>query len=190
MLLFLPPLLEEMNRTRALLVATMRALADRGWSCLLPGRSGTGESERPLEACSWADWRAAVGAVAPPSLAGTVAVRGGCLLDDAAPASCRWRFSPVDGASLVRDLDRAGLVSKGGAAGYALSTALSTGLAAAIPADHGRLRTLRLAGDPGTAERKVDYAPLWRRAEPQTSSELSRLIALDIDEWMRSCGAS
>ncbi|TFI58182.1 hypothetical protein E2493_11420 [Sphingomonas parva] len=189
-LLILAPLLEEMNRTRALLAATMRRLAERGWTCLLPDLPGTGESERPLERCTWDDWRKAVRAAAPSPLAGIVAIRGGCLLDDAVPSQGVWRFSPVDGAALVRDLDRAGRVSDGGAAGYTLSPALAGALADAVPAGHARLRTLRLSSDPGAADRKLDHAPLWRRAEPQNSYELVDLIASDIDEWMRVCGAS
>ena len=47
-ILFVAPLFEEMNRTRALIVATMRRLAERGFGCWLPDLPGTGESERAL----------------------------------------------------------------------------------------------------------------------------------------------
>ncbi|MEA3065760.1 MAG: hypothetical protein QOJ27_2212, partial [Sphingomonadales bacterium] len=63
-LLFLPPLFEEMNRTRALLAALMRRLAGEGYGCWLPDLPGTGESERPLEAVAWQDWRDAAGSAA------------------------------------------------------------------------------------------------------------------------------
>ena len=56
-ILFLSPLLEEMNRTRALLAGIMRAVAARGFGCWLPDLPGTGESERALEDCDWTDWR-------------------------------------------------------------------------------------------------------------------------------------
>ena len=49
--LFVPPLFEEMNRTRALLAAVMRRLAARGHGCWLPDLSGTGESVRELGRC-------------------------------------------------------------------------------------------------------------------------------------------
>src|SRR5687767_1953312 len=89
-LLFLPPLFEEMNRTRALLAATMRALAARGFGCWLPDLPGTGESERALEAVSWTDWReAAAEAFKAAGAVASVGLRGGTLLDDPAPA--RWR---------------------------------------------------------------------------------------------------
>jgi pimeloyl-ACP methyl ester carboxylesterase len=55
--LFVPPLFEEMNRTRALLAAVMRELANKGFCCTLPDLPGTGESERALQTCGWADWR-------------------------------------------------------------------------------------------------------------------------------------
>jgi pimeloyl-ACP methyl ester carboxylesterase len=94
-ILFLPPLFEEMNRTRALIAATMRALAGRGFGCWLPDLPGTGESERALEECEWGDWAAAAEAVAERlnGRAVTVSFRGGSLLDGV-KATGRWRMSP------------------------------------------------------------------------------------------------
>jgi len=189
LLLFLPPLFEEMNRTRALLVATMRALAERGWASILPDLPGTGESERPLEDCSWEDWRAAARDAAHAPIAGVVSMRGGCLLDDAVDASCAWRLSPAHGAALLRDLERAARISEGGSAGYAPSLALRDPLAAARPAETPKLRTVRLEGDRGEAALKLPLPRLWRRSEPQNSSEFVSIIASDIDLWVRSCGA-
>jgi pimeloyl-ACP methyl ester carboxylesterase len=186
-LLFLPPLFEEMNRTRALLASTMRALAAEGFACWLPDLPGTGESGRALEEVSWEDWRGA--AAAAFEAAGAVAaasLRGGALLDGAAPA--RWRFAPATGASLARDLARAGLMTEGGG-GYAPSEALLAGLGEAEPAAGGTVRTLRLATDRGEADLKLEGPPLWRRAEPQNSSELAKAMALDIANWVRECVA-
>jgi hypothetical protein len=98
------------------------------------------------------------------------------------------RASPAEGASLVRDLERAGLVSDGGAAGYAPSSALLDSLRAAAPA--GEARTIRLATDRAEADLKVEGPPLWRRSEPQTSSELAERIASDIVDWLGTCAAS
>ncbi|HEX8625189.1 MAG TPA: hypothetical protein VF782_08930 [Allosphingosinicella sp.] len=183
-LLFLPPLFEEMNRTRALLATAMRALAARGFGCWLPDLPGTGESERPLEEVSWQDWRAAAAAAfAAAGAVASVSLRGGALLDEAAPA--RWRFAPATGASLARDLARAGLMTEGGG-GYAPSPALLQPLAEAEPAAGGRLRTVRLATDRAEADLKLEGPPLWRRAEPQNSSELAEAMALDISQWMRA----
>jgi pimeloyl-ACP methyl ester carboxylesterase len=186
-LLLLPPLFEEMNRTRALLAATMRGLAAEGFACWLPDLPGTGESERALEEVSWKDWLdAAAAAFAQSGAVATASVRGGALLDDRAPA--RWRFAPAAGASLARDLARAGLMTEGGG-GYAPSRALLDGLEAAEAAPGEKVRTVRLSTDRAEADLKLEGPPLWRRAEPQTSPELAAAMASDISTWVRACGA-
>ena len=186
--LFVPPLFEEMNRTRAFMAATMRALAAAGYGSILPDLPGTGESERDLSGRSWDDWRQAVAGLGRVSFA-TVAVRGGCLLDDACHLPA-WRLAPVDGASLVRDLERSAMVAGGGSAGYDPSPGLIEALRAARPSATASIRTVRLSSDRGEADLKLDGPPLWRRSEPQTSSELSELIARDIAEWIRRCAVS
>lgn len=184
--LFLPPLFEELNRTRAFMAGVMRLLAAEGLCCWLPDLPGTGESEAPLETVSWESWREATGsAVSKPKA--TVALRGGALLDDAAVTGCRWRFAPATGAAVARDLARAGLMSEGGG-GYAPSEALMAGLSAAELKAAPGVRTVRLATDRAEADLKLDGLPLWRRAEPQNSSELAGAAASDILKWMRQCG--
>jgi hypothetical protein len=116
-----------------------------------------------------------------------MSVRGGCLLDGGL-ASATWRFAPVEGASLVRDLERARLVAEGGGAGYAPAPGLLESLCAAAPV--GAARIVRLAGDRAEADRKVEGPPLWRRSEPQNSSELADAVASDIVEWIGRCAAS
>ena len=186
-LLFLPPLFEEMNRTRALLATIMRGLAAQGFACWLPDLPGTGESERPLEAVAWQDWReAAVAAFETAGAIASVGLRGGTLLDHPSPA--RWRLAPAPGASLARDLARAGLMTEGGG-GYAPSEALLESLGAAEPVPGDRVRTVRLATDRAEAELKLEGPPLWRRAEPQNSYELAGAIASDIGQWVRECAA-
>ncbi|MGZ8285376.1 MAG: hypothetical protein ACXW27_06085 [Allosphingosinicella sp.] len=186
-LLILPPLFEEMNRTRALLASVMRALAADGFGCWLPDFPGTGESERALGDVTWQDWReAAASAWEAAGAVASVGLRGGALLDEAAPA--RWRFAPATGASLARDLARAGLMTEGGG-GYAPSEALLAALAETAPTTGGTVRTLRLSTDRGDADLKLEGPPLWRRAEPQNSYELAEALAGDISKWVRSCGA-
>jgi pimeloyl-ACP methyl ester carboxylesterase len=186
LLLFLPPLFEEMNRTRAFLAAAMRRVAAAGYCCRLPDLPGTGESERPLEEIGWQDWLDAARSAADGAKA-VIGVRGGCLLD-AGLAPCAWRFAPVEGASLVRDLQRAGLVAEGGGAGYAPAGDLLESLGAASPS--GKARVVRLASDRGEADLKVEGPPLWRRSEPQNSFELVDAIASDIVQWIGACAAS
>jgi hypothetical protein len=185
-LLFLPPLFEEMNRTRALLATVMRTLAGEGYGCFLPDLPGTGESERALEEVSLQDWLdSADAAFKAAGASASVSLRGGALLDEAAPV--RWRFAPATGASIARDLSRAGLMTEGGG-GYAPSAALLAGLGSAEPAAGTKVRTLRLATDRAEADRKLEGPPLWRRAEPQNSSELAEAMVSDISKWVRSCG--
>src|SRR5688572_16063195 len=102
-----------MNRTRALLASVMRALADDGFGCWLPDLPGTGASARALEAAAVGGGpEAAAAAAEAVSPVCTVSLRGGALLDG--PAGRRWRLAPATGASLARDLARAGLMTEGG----------------------------------------------------------------------------
>jgi pimeloyl-ACP methyl ester carboxylesterase len=188
-ILFVPPLFEELNRTRALIAAVMRGLAARGFACHLPDLPGTNESALPLESCRWEGWRGAVRAAAAAlGRPAVVALRGGCLLDGAAEASCFYRFAPAEGVSLARDLARSGLVSAGGSAGYPLDDALSAALREAKLEPVAPLRVARLASDLADADAKLDGPALWRRSEPGNSPELADAISSDISEWIARCG--
>lgn len=195
-ILFLPPLLEEANRTRALMIAIMRRLARQGHGCWLPDLSGTGESLHAIEATNWADWEADVAAAAAhvAEVSGkpviTASIRGGCLLDHAAGPRNHWRFAPVNGANLVRDLDRASLAGGAEWAGYAASLELRNGLTNAQPVDAEAVRIVRLVTDAQPADLKVEGPSLWRRSEPGTSDTLADALATDLDEWSRLCAAS
>ena len=194
-ILFVPPLFEEMNRVRALLAATMRELAQRGFACWLPDLRGCGESESNLGDVRWDDWRHDVGAAAqhvekqvgsPPLVA---SVRGGALIDDAAGAIGWWRLAPVPGRSLARDMQRAGLAGVEWA-GYAPAAELRGRLEDASPVDQHPLRTVRLASDAGAADIKLTGPALWRRSEPGDSPELAAAAAEDIAVWYATCAAS
>ncbi|HEX8364854.1 MAG TPA: hypothetical protein VF603_06165 [Allosphingosinicella sp.] len=191
-LLIVPPFFEEMNRTRALLAAMMRALAGRGYCCWLPDLPGTGESERALDEVSWDDWRAAVSEAADHAAAASgrapvvAGVRGGCLIDDAAEGAGHWRLAPVVGASLTRDMERSGMAGVAWA-GYAPSPSLRAELEAALPEPEARLRTVRLASDRGEADAKVAGPALWRRSEPGTSAALAEALAADLAGWAKTC---
>jgi alpha-beta hydrolase superfamily lysophospholipase len=193
-ILFVPPLFEEMNRTRALIVATMRRLSKRGHGCWLLDLSGTGESERDLADVSWGDWRHDVvfaaafvaGHAKKPLIA---SLRGGALLDDGAIARGWWRFAPTDGVAVTRDMVRAGLAGGSEWAGYAPGPELRALLAAAQPATPRTLRTVRLATDRADADAKVEGPALWRRSEPGRSAELAEALAGDLHKWSRECVA-
>ena len=195
-ILILPPLFEELNRTRAFLASVMRRLAESGFGCWLPDLPGTGESELELRSASWVDWRHAVqGAANHASRQGgrtvcTVAARGGCLFDDAVTAAASWRLAPVAGASLSRDLTRAGLVSGTPYGGYSPDPELVATLESAAPRPVPALRTVRLASDTAEADAKLEGPTLWRRSEPGNAPELSDAIASDIYEWFQQCAVS
>jgi hypothetical protein len=193
-ILFVPPLFEEMNRTRALIVATMRRLARGGQCCWLLDLGGTGESERDLAEVDWSDWRhdviAAAAHVAERSKKPLIAaVRGGALLDDGAEARGWWRFAPVDGAAVTRDMVRSGLAGGVEWAGYAPSDALRAALEEAKPGPVRLLRTMRLETDRGEADARVEGPALWRRSEPGSSAELAGALAADLQKWSRECAA-
>ncbi len=184
-ILFVPPLLEEMNRCRALLVATMRRLADAGFLCTLPDLPGTGESERALNAVTWDDWREAVALASHAAI--TVAIRGGAVLDDTV-ATPHWRFAPVAGASLCRDLERAERAGGALRGGYPIADSLWERLQAATAKPLQDGRTVRLASDAQPADAKFDGPALWRRSEPGTAPDLATALASDIREWAGRCG--
>jgi alpha-beta hydrolase superfamily lysophospholipase len=190
-ILIVPPLFEEMNRTRALIAAVMRRLASQGFGCWLPDLGGTGESSRDLVDASWEDWRHDVRSACAyvTEKAGkplVASLRGGALLDDAAAARGWWRFAPAEGLALSRDMVRAGLAGVEWA-GYAPSDALKAALSGATPAEVKPLRLVRLETDALAADHKIDGPALWRRSEPGTSDGLAQALAADIATWSASC---
>lgn len=191
--LLVPPLFEEMNRTRALMAAAMWALAGRGFGCWLPDLPGTGESERALGEIEWEEWRHGVASAARHAAAAAgrlplvASIRGGALLDDSAEAPGQWRLSPAAGSSIVRDMERSGLAGGVAWAGYAPSKGLVEALARAEPAGGDRVRTARLSSDRGEADSKLDGPALWRRSEPGNSTELAEAMAADIADWAGAC---
>lgn len=194
-ILFVAPLFEEMNRTRALIVAMMRAVAKKGQTCWLLDLSGTGESERALDEIAWDDWRHDVTSAAAhiaekvrkPLIA---SLRGGALVDDGAEARGWWRFAPVDGTAVARDMVRSGLAGGVEWAGYAVSDGLKASLEGATPARVSPLRVVRLETDRAEAEAKVEGPALWRRSEPGHSAALAEALAADLTKWSRLCANS
>lgn len=195
-ILFVPPLFEELNRTRALMVAIMRRAAAEGHGCWLPDLAGTNESQMRLDEVSWGDWRADVAAAAAfveeasGMRVGVATLRGGCLIDDAVSGRCWWRAAPVAGAGLARDMDRAGLAGGAEWAGYPAAAELREALRAAVPAPVRPVRTVRLETDAAEADAKVIGPALWRRSEPGQSAELAAALADDLVTWSRACAAS
>lgn len=201
--LVIPPLFEEANRMRHVLVATMRTLADEAIASVLPDLPGTGDSGVATIDARLDDWQAAVSAAAStlPAPRLTVAIRGGALLDDHAGADARWRLAPESGARVVRDLVRATALSSGRPeaaiqamaraepsrlAGNLLHPALFRALELAEPDTGADVRTARL-DDRGDVQ--LAGTPVWRRAEPGDDDLLVAAMADDISNWVRRCVA-
>lgn len=200
-LLIIPPLFEELNRTRKLLSDVMRALCAKGIASHLPDLPGTGESETVLVDAEWADWCHAVNDAANACQASAVfSVRGGCLLDGELSSTPILRFSPVEGKRLIRDLVRSRSLNDADfdsaaqqavftdgptvLGGYPITSALACAVRDAGIADIGTAKTLRLETEHGDADRQVSGPPLWRRAEPSGSDELSGALTSAIMEWV------
>jgi hypothetical protein len=186
------PLFEEANRTRAFLVAMLRALAGRGIGSILPDLPGTGESVVETRDLRLPDLRQAfaalVGTLDVPVYA--VTIRSGALVDCDASLAGRWRLAPQAGDDLLRDLNRIRAASTmpdaEGYAGNSLSEALLADLQDAVP--YAASRTVRLESDPRPADARYAGAPLWRRSEPGSDAAFAQALAADVAGWIATCG--
>ena len=203
------PLFEEANRTRAFTVSLLRALGGLGIASALPDLPGTGESSTDLAQARLADWRTAFAAAAkslgPPRTIHIAAIRGGALLTKSARGRSRWLFAPSDGAPLIRDLERAGMIRGAGnhddrasdaskaettlLAGNAIAAGMLRSLRSARIDQDAPVRAIRLDTDPAPADWHVPAAPLWRRAEPGNDAGLATMLAADLAAWVRACAA-
>lgn len=206
-LLILPPLFDEANRVRHLMVECARALAELGVASLLPDLPGCNESPAPLEHASVSLWQAALIACAEQLGPAThvASLRGGALVDGALGDLPRWRLAPVKGGQLLRTMLRtriasdreAGITSSSDGlmetartcgielAGNSLSPCMICELDAAAPSDGGAIRLVRFADDPLDAVGRIAGAPLWLRAEPAHDPAMAAAMAQDIAGWMR-----
>lgn len=191
-LLILPPLFEEMNRSRALLAALARELAALNVVTLLPELPGTGECGHMLEHIRWTDWLEAVRALVDAEKPDHIfTVRGGALLaqhlacprDDFAPLSSGqmiWRalararmMSEQEAGRRISQAELDALAAQGQTilcAGYALHPDMVQGLCAAhihVPARH----SWQLGHD------GLEGPPVWLQAEPLAAPQLSKDLA-------------
>jgi len=196
-LLVLPALFDEANKTRHLVVETMRRLDGAGIDSFLPDLPGCNESLAPLEDQALADWRAAAGAAARHFAAThLLTVRAAAIL--APPSLPGWRYAPTGGANALRALLRARVVSAREAgddtstealletgrtsgldlAGYRLGAAMIRDLEGAMLPDSGRLSDI--------AQATVGGGGAWLRAEPDFDSTqadaLAAILALELGQ--------
>ena len=201
-ILIVPPLFDEMNRMRRVLVSAMRDLAGRGIGSVLIDLPGCNESLAPLERQSLDSWRHAVATCASQlSVTHVASIRGGALIDESHPELPYWRLAPVKGAALLKTMIRTRIAGEK-EAGNSVSEAQLMAQADTAPIDLagnllGSKMVAQLAvAEPvalaNLAERKLGEdiigSPLWLRAEPQDDAAFSANIAADLDRWSASCG--
>lgn len=201
-ILIIPPLFDEMNRCRRMLVQAMRGLVERGTGSFLVDLPGCNESLTALEKQSLSTWREAVGAATEQLGATHIAsLRGGALVDNGVANLPHWRLAPAKGSSLLKTMIRtriagdkeagkstseAGLMEAAktgpiGLAGNMLGPAMVAELESAEPVDVAQLTVRTLGQD-------IAGSTLWLRAEPQDDPVMSAAIAADLGQWSTSCG--
>lgn len=212
-LLMIPPLFEEMNRTRRLLAGIGRELAAAGIGSYLPDLPATGDSELPTTAMDWALWRDSLQALSKHIEASAsndvhiLAVRGGALLTDAVAGRSRYLLAPVaSGERLLREMMRARLAAdqeRGTPttlaelterlsreavelAGYPVTPKLAADIGAArLPGGAMPTRTAGLSAS--DTDVTFDGPPVWRQAEPIAAETLAAAVADDIARWIMTC---
>ncbi len=109
-LLIVPALFDEDNRMRRFTVEVMRRLDNAGVDSFLPDMPGCNESVQPLAEQTPDGWRAALSVAAAHFRASHVlSLRGGALvMPDGLPG---WRYAPVKGASVLRQMLRARILA-------------------------------------------------------------------------------
>lgn len=198
-ILIIPPLFDEMNRTRRMIVEAMRALAVQGVSSVLPDLPGCNESLAQMSQQSLTGWRNAVRDITRQiHVTHIAALRGGCLLDDeAGPPSLR--LAPVAGATLLKTMLRTRIAADREAgisasmdvlrtqgardnldlAGYVVSPVMLNELDTASPVQGDHIHELPMSDIAGT--------PLWLRSEPGENAQMSSALALQWDSWSATC---
>jgi hypothetical protein len=200
-IMIVPPLFDEMNRVRAMLVGAMRDLALRDVMTVLPDIPGCNESLTPVSSQSIASWRYAMVAAATQLGATHVAsIRGGTLID-ADIALPHWRLSAVKGASLLKTMLRTRIASDK-ESGHISSMASLMGEAQHRPIElSGYMLSAKMLAEldvaiPEAAYQTCDVTlgdglvgkPLWLRAEPQEDAEMSLALTSELDRWSSLCG--
>ncbi|MBK8374063.1 hypothetical protein [Sphingorhabdus sp.] len=201
-ILIVPPLFDEANRTRRMLVQTMRFLDQACVGSLLIDLPGCNESRQGLQQQSLDNWRHAVRECAGQCAAThIVSLRGGSLVDDGEADLPHWRLAPAKGASLLKTMIRTRIAGDK-EAGKATTEAELLEAAKASPIElAGNLLAPDMVAQLAAAEARelpvltvralgqgIIGSPLWLRAEPQDDPAMSAAIATDFAAWSASCG--
>lgn len=204
-ILIIPPLFDEMNRIRRVIVSAMQILSDRNILSFLPDLPGTNESLTPLKTQDLASWRAAISDItAQFGITHIASIRGGALIDDGPSTLPHWRLAPAKGASLLKIMLRTRIAGDKEAgktttienlmaigrhdptelSGHIIGPAMLASLESAEPAALDALCGVAIGHDSDN----VEGSALWLRAEPQDDPVMSRSIADNLDRWSTSCG--
>lgn len=191
-LLILPALFDEANKLRHQTIAVMRHLDTHDIDSFLPDFPGCNESLAPLEEQSLSSWSEAANAAAVHFRATCIlTIRGGALL---APGNLPvWRYAPVNGKSILRQLVRGRIIASAEAglheksapilaqgrqnglelAGYSLGSEMVSQLAESELPSSLQLTDIEQTSLEGPA--------LWLRAEPDfeagQAEKLANIIA-------------
>ncbi len=199
-ILIIPPLFDEMNRARHMLVEAMRGLAKRNIGSVLVDIPGCNESRADIAALTIERWRDAMAAAARElNVTHVASVRGGGLVDNMIHLP-HWRLAPVKGSSLLKTMLRTRIAADKEAgrtttaeqlmteaqasplelSGYLLGHAMLDSLDRAVPVPVPDLREVSLSDVEGSA--------LWLRAEPSDNPAMSVAMAASLDAWSAACG--
>lgn len=190
-LLIVPALFDEANRLRRLTVEVMRRLDAAGIDCFLPDLPGCNESLQSLETQSLDSWRTAVRAAAAHfGVTHALGIRGGALVLPDLPG---WRYAPIKGGNLLRQMLRARiLVSKEAGLVETQESLLATGLRDGLdlvgyrfgPNLLAQLQVTEPAEAVDVPQDLVGGAGLWLRAEPSEdraqADALAAILAVGI----------
>ncbi|VAW01196.1 hypothetical protein MNBD_ALPHA04-1256 [hydrothermal vent metagenome] len=204
-ILLVPPLFDEMNRLRHILIDVMRDLATRGIGSILPDLPGTNESTQPQDHATLELWARALANYAEQAenITHVASFRGGTLIDHKIGLP-HWRFSPVKGSNLLRTMMRTRIASDKESgistsmadlsqmaqsntinlAGNLLGPEMFNQLNAAVPTDLADTRIVRLQSENKEADGNLAGGPFWLRAEPTADTQLTSAITKDLADWV------
>lgn len=203
--MLVPPLFDEMNRMRKMLIDVMRTLRTLEISSFLPDLPGTNESLVAPEQVTFFDWQNAVRACAQQHQISHIAsFRGGALAVAEMQTAGHWIFSPVKGATILRTMMRTRVAADREAglntslaelaeraktgplelAGNIIGSDLFTQLDAAQIPEPNSQRIVRLDSDNKPSDVTIPGSALWLRAEPDEDRAMSSAIARDIAAWI------
>jgi len=203
--MLVPPLFDEMNRMRKMLIDVMRSLEALEIASFLPDLPSTNESLLPLEQATLSDWQKALEACAQQHQISHIAsFRGGALAVAEMQSADHWVFNPVKGGTILRTMMRTKVASdreaglstslaelaaraKAGPlelAGNIIGSDLFTQLNAAEIPTMKNQRIVRLESDNKPGDVQIPGTALWLRAEPDDDLAMSAAIAQDIAIWI------